>query len=272
MDNVRVLYISHEISPYNESEAGDIVQKLASKIQNKNKEIRVFMPRFGTVNPRKFSLHEVQRLSGNNVEVNDSDHPVIVKVASLRPQKMQVYFIDNDEYFERKFVLQGKDKKCFPDNDERAIFFAKGVLDAIRRQGWTPDIVHCSGWMSAFVPMMLKSIFKDDPHYSSAKVVFTPTKAQLEKTLNPDLLEKLKMEGFSDADLEGLQEPSIKNINLKGLEFADVITEGSEGIMNELNIKAEDYDKPFASYEEIKENLIDTYNDLYDSVLEEVTA
>lgn len=269
MDNVRVLYISHEISPYNASDAGDIVQTLASKIQGKKKEIRVFMPRFGSINERRFSLHEVQRLSGNNVEVNDSDHPVVVKVASLREKKMQVYFIDNDEYFKRKFVFADKDGKWYNDNDERAIFFAKGVLDAVKRQGWAPDIIHCNGWMSALVPMMLKKTFKDDPHYTNAKVIFTAYDGDMDKALNSDLFEKMKLEGFNDAELEGLQDPSITNVNLKGLEFADVIAEGGESVFANLNVNPENYDKTVLPFGEIDGNLIDAYNDLYDTVLSE---
>lgn len=269
MDNVRVLYISHEISPYNASAAGDIVQTLASKIQGKKKEIRVFMPRFGSINERRFSLHEVQRLSGNNVEVNDSDHPVVVKVASLREKKMQVYFIDNDEYFKRKFVFADKDGKWYNDNDERAIFFAKGVLDAVKRQGWAPDIIHCNGWMSALVPMMLKKTFKDDPHYTNAKVIFTAYDGDMDKALNSDLFEKMKLEGFNDAELEGLQDPSITNVNLKGLEFADVIAEGGESVFANLNVNPENYDKTVLPFGEIDGNLIDAYNDLYDTVLSE---
>ena len=269
MDNVRVLYISHEISPYNASDAGDAVQTLASKIQGKKKEIRVFMPRFGSINERRFSLHEVQRLSGNNVEVNDSDHPVVVKVASLREKKMQVYFIDNDEYFKRKFVFTDKDGKWYNDNDERAIFFAKGVLDAVKRQGWAPDIIHCNGWMSALVPMMLKKVFKDDPHYTNAKVIFTAHDGDLDQTLNSDLFEKMKLEGFNDAELEGLQDPSITNVNLKGLEFADVIAEGGEAVFAKLNVNPDNYDKTVLPFTDIDGNLVDAYNDLYDTVLSE---
>jgi starch synthase len=274
MDNVRILYISHEISPYNASDAGDAVQTLASKIQGKKKEIRVFMPRFGSINERRFSLHEVQRLSGNNVEVNDSDHPVVVKVASLREKKMQVYFIDNDEYFKRKFVFADKEGNWFDDNDERAIFFAKGVLDAVKRQGWAPDIIHCNGWMSALVPMMLKKVLKDDPHYTNAKVVFTAHEGDMDKTINPEVIAKLKMEGFVDADLEGLQDPSVANINLKGLEFADAITEGAEGVFESLKVNPENYDKTVLPFSEIDGNLVDAYNNMYDAVLagSEITA
>ena len=171
---MKVLFIAQEITPYlPESEMATICRYLPQGIQEQGKEIRTFMPRFGSINERRNQLHEVIRLSGMNLIINDSDHPLIIKVASIQAARMQVYFIDNDEYFSRKHTVYDCDGECFPDNDERLIFFDRGVLETIRKLRWQPDIVHCHGWFTALAPLYVKKAFREDPLFSKTKVVYS---------------------------------------------------------------------------------------------------
>ena len=174
MKKVRVLFISQEITPYlPETEMSKIGRYLPQGIQEKGREIRTFMPKYGCVNERRNQLHEVIRLSGMNLIINDTDHPLIIKVASIQSVRMQVYFIDNEDYFQRKFVLTDEKGKYFDDNDERTIFFTRGVLETVRKLRWSPDIVHCHGWITALIPLYLKKAYSDDPLYSNSKVIYS---------------------------------------------------------------------------------------------------
>lgn len=157
MAKKRVLFISQEIVPYlPESEMANIGRFLPQGIQDKGKEIRTFMPRYGCINERRNQLHEVIRLSGMNLIINDTDHPLIIKVASIQAARMQVYFIDNEDYFQRKHTISDEEGNFFPDNDERSIFFARGVFETVRKLRWAPDLIYCQGWFTALVPLYLK--------------------------------------------------------------------------------------------------------------------
>ncbi|MCW8940509.1 MAG: glycogen/starch synthase, partial [Flavobacteriales bacterium] len=161
MKKKKVLFISQEISPYlEESELANIGRHLPQGIQEKGKEIRTFMPKFGCINERRNQLHEVIRLSGMNLIIDDNDHPLIIKVGSIQQARLQVYFIDSEDFFDRKAMLHDtKSGKLFEDNDERAIFFARGVLETVKKLGWVPDIVHCHGWMTSLVPLYIKTSY-----------------------------------------------------------------------------------------------------------------
>ena len=164
MEKKKVLFISQEITPYlPESEISEIGRYLPQGIQERGKEIRTFMPRFGCVNERRNQLHEVIRLSGMNLVINDNDHPLIIKVASIQAARMQVYFIDNEDYFQRKFTTVNDEGIEFDDNDERAIFFARGVLETVIKLRWSPDIIHCHGWFTGMIPLFVKKTYKDNP-------------------------------------------------------------------------------------------------------------
>src|SRR4030043_1980363 len=174
MKKARVLFVSQEITPYlPETEMSRIGRYLPQGIQEEGREIRTFMPKFGCVNERRNQLHEVIRLSGMNLIIDDTDHPLIIKVASIQSARMQVYFIDNDDYFQRKFIVTDGSGKEFEDNDERALFFARGVIETVKKLRWAPDIVHCHGWMSALVPVYLRSIYNDAPLFHNYKIVFS---------------------------------------------------------------------------------------------------
>ena len=163
MEKARILYISQHIVPFlPATQMSSVSRNLPQAVHEKGREIRVFTPRFGKINERRHQLHEVIRLSGMNLLIDDTDHPLVIKVASIPTARMQVYFIDNDEYFKRKAVLHDDNDNLFEDNDERTIFFARGVLETVKKLGWAPDIIHCNGWMTAAVPVYLKQLFASD--------------------------------------------------------------------------------------------------------------
>ena len=201
----RVLFINQEMLPYiEESEIAKIGRNLPQGIQQKGKEIRTFMPRFGCINERRNQLHEVIRLSGMNLIIDDNDHPLIIKVASIQAARMQVYFIDNEEYFQRKFGLKDKAGNFFEDNDERAIFYCRGVLETVKKLGWAPDIIHCHGWMNAFVPLNIKKVFNGENILS----IFIKTKKEIK-------IKKKISRNPSRFNLEKFQKKFHKKIDLR---------------------------------------------------------
>src|SRR5210317_266672 len=198
MEKTRVLFVAQEIFPYlEESHMSKIGRFLPQGIQERGKEIRTFMPRYGSVNERRNQLHEVIRLSGMNLVINDTDHPLIIKVASIQAARMQVYFIDNEDYFQRKFQLTDANGKEFEDNDERAVFFARGVLETVIKLRWAPDIIHCHGWLTSLVPLYIKKYYYNDPLFSHSKVVYSVYDDDFKNTLSRDFNEKLLMEGIT---------------------------------------------------------------------------
>jgi len=174
MSKIRILYVASEINPFLQTtEVADFVRKLPQAMQERGMEIRILVPRFGLINERKNRLHEVVRLSGINISVGDEEKPLVIKVASIPNAKLQVYFIDNEDYFHRKSMFHDKANKFYEDNDERAIFFCKGVIETVRKLGWAPDVVHCNDWITSFIPLYLKTTYKNDPLFKNTKTVFT---------------------------------------------------------------------------------------------------
>lgn len=185
----KVLFINQEISPYVPDSALSLMgRSLPQAIQEKGYEIRTFMPKWGNINERRGQLHEVIRLSGMNLIINDTDHPLIIKVASIPSSRIQVYFIDNDDYFTKRQMAADEKGEDYPDNGERAIFFARGVLETVKKLRWTPDVIHCQGWMSAVVPFYVKTAYRDEPSFAEAKVVTSI----FSKSLVCDLGENIK--------------------------------------------------------------------------------
>src|SRR5574344_470161 len=173
MDVVKVLYVPQEIFPYlPASEVSTISRELPQAIQEQGREIRTFMPKYGCINERRNQLHEVIRLSGMNLIIDDTDHPLIIKVASIQSARMQVYFIDNEDYFENREILADANGEEYDDNEERSIFFIRGVMETIKKLRWVPDIIHCHGWFSALAPLYIKKGYKDDPCFKNTKVVY----------------------------------------------------------------------------------------------------
>lgn len=269
MKKPRVLFVTQEITPYlPETHMGIIGRYLPQGIQERKKEIRTFMPRFGSVNERKNQLHEVIRLSGMNLIINDSDHPLIIKVASIQQARMQIYFIDNEDYFHRKFVFRDKSDKFFKDNDERTIFFSRGVLETVKKLGWAPDIVHCHGWMTSLIPLYIKKAFKDNPIFSDAKIIYSVYDDDFSENLNKDFSKKIKLDGITNKDVKHYKKPNFVNLNKAAIDFSDAIIHGSESINQEILDYAKKTGKPMLDYQSM-DNYMDVFSKFYDELLGE---
>jgi starch synthase len=237
MSKLRILYVASEVDPFLAvTPVADFIRKLPSAMQDKGFDIRILVPRFGLINERKNRLHEVVRLSGFTVPVGDADMPVTIKVASLPLARLQVYFIDNEDYFQRKYVFTDKEDKFYDDNDERAIFFCKGALETVKRLGWSPDIVHCSDWMSALVPLYLKTTYKNDVIFKDSKAIFSvfdnsfPNKFEFE-----GLYEKVKNTGVEDDMLGSLDSADYNGFMKIGIEYSDAIIITDEEVTEKFN-------------------------------------
>lgn len=231
MEKKKVLFISQEIKPFlPSSDISETARNLSQGVQENGKEIRVFMPRFGVINERRHQLHEVIRLSGMNLIVNDLDHPLIIKVASIPSARMQVYFIDNEEYFKRKSTYSDEKNGPFKDNDERSMFFCRGVLETVKKLGWKPDIIHCHGWMTSLMPMYIKDVYRNDPHFTDTKVIYSLYKSEFNKNWDNQFEEKLNFEGFENKIVEAIKDGSFNSLNTTAMEYADGIVMGSEVI------------------------------------------
>ncbi len=267
MEKARVLYVSQEIIPYlRDSQMGYIGRHLPQGIQERGREIRTFMPRFGHINERRNQLHEVIRLSGMNLIIDDTDHPLIIKVASIQSARMQIYFIDNDDYFQRKFMFRDKNNKFFKDNDERAVFFARGVIETVKKLGWAPDLVHCHGWMTSLLPLYIKRAFRDNPLFTESKVIMSLYDDDFEESWNKDSVNKIKLDGITNKDLKHLKKPTYDSILKTGIDFSDGIILGSETINAEVLEYANETGKPVLEFQPL-DRFIDAYNIFYDKIL-----
>ncbi|TVR38356.1 MAG: glycogen synthase [Cryomorphaceae bacterium] len=269
MAKTKVLYVSQEITPYLEAnEISTVSRMLPQGMQEKGREIRVFMPRYGCINERRHQLHEVIRLSGMNLIINDNDHPLILKVASIPSARMQVYFIDNEDFFQRKAVHCDSKGKFFNDNDERSIFFVRGVIETVKKLGWAPDIIHCHGWMTAIMPAYLKKIINEDPHFSDSKVVFSAYGSGFEGTLEKGMVDKLRQEGFAPEDLSLLNEPTHENLTRFAIDHSDGVVKGTSSLQGELEDYVNSLSKPVLAHTE-SDALVAACSEFYDRVLEE---
>lgn len=267
MEKVKVLYVSHDITPFmKESQMGLISRHLPQGIQERGREIRTFMPRFGNINERRNQLHEVIRLSGMNLIINDNDHPLIIKVASIQLARMQVYFIDNDDYFDRKFIFRDKTGKFFKDNDERAIFFSRGVLETVKKLGWPPDLVHCHGWMGSLVPLYVKTAYRDNPVFSDSKVVFSLYNDDFEETLSKDFATKIKLPGITTKHLKHYKKPTYVSMMKAAIDYSDALVIGSQQIHPEVHQHIQESGKPILPFQ-TGDDYIDAYNSFYNGLL-----
>lgn len=236
MEKRRVLYISQEMQPYmtNESEISNMSRFLPQGIVEQGYEIRTFMPRFGTINERRHQLHEVIRLSGMNLIINDSDQPLIIKVASIPTARMQVYFIDNEEYFQRKANLTDNDGNFFSDNDERTIFYVRGVFETVKKLGWNPDIIHCQGWMTSLAAVYMKTAYKDDPVFSSAKVVVSLFGSdEFTGSLNPEYAQKVWHNDMTKQHYF-VEKPTYVNVMNANLNYADAVVYSKDSVHKDV--------------------------------------
>lgn len=272
MKKKRVLYITQEMLPYiEESEIASVARYLPQGIQQKGKEIRVFMPRYGSINERRNQLHEVIRLSGMNLIIDDNDHPLIIKVASIQAARMQVYFIDNEEFFQRKAGLKSKAGEYFEDNDERAIFYCRGVLETVKKLGWTPDVIHCHGWMTSFVPLFIKKVYNEDPIFKDTKVVTSLYNNAFEGELNKAAGNKAVLDGIDIPDVGSIIQPNFVNLNNFAADWSDALIYGSEEIDKDIKAHVEGLGKPLLS-EFDRESYTDEFDAFYDEVIEDVAV
>lgn len=269
MGKAKVLFVTQEITPYlKESHIGLIGRHLPQGIQEKGREIRTFMPRFGLINERRNQLHEVIRLSGMNLVIDDSDHPLIIKVASIQSARMQIYFIDNEDYFQRKFTIRDKNEKFYEDNDERSIFFARGVLETVKKLGWGPNIIHCHGWMSSVLPLYLRTAYKDNPIFANSKIVFSLYDDEFAEKMDPNFGEKIKVEDINDDDVKHFKNADYVSIMKAVIDYSDALVIGSEKINDEVLQYLKDSGKPFLEYQPT-DKYVDAYNSFYDEVMAE---
>ncbi|MFT6799603.1 MAG: starch synthase [Nonlabens sp.] len=271
MKEKRVLYVSSEVIPYlPETEASSMSYFAPKMVNDRGGQIRIFMPRFGNINERRHQLHEVIRLSGMNLIINDLDMPLIIKVASIPKERMQVYFIDNEDYFKRKATLTDEDGNLFPDNDERAIFFAKGVIETVKKLNWAPDIIHVHGWLASLLPLYLKNYYGNDPLFEESKIVTSIYNQSFEGALDDEMIEKLQYDALDDEALEEFHEPTYINLMKSAVKYSDAIIKGSEELDPEIDkyIDAQE-NKPTLKYYS-PEEFADAYEEFYlDQVLNE---
>jgi starch synthase len=267
MEKKRVLFVSQEITPYiEETPIARIGRFLPQGIQEKGKEIRTFMPRYGSINERRNQLHEVIRLSGMNLIIDNNDHPLIIKVASIQQARMQIYFIDNEDYFQRKATLYDKNGKFFDDNDERAIFFARGVLETVKKLGWAPDIIHCHGWFTSFIPLYVKKSYRDNPLFAETKVVMSIYDDDFKEDMASDIAKKIKYDGVTKQDLAYYKKTNFVSLIKAAVEYSDGMIVGSKKINKELLEYIGKTGKPVLDFQG-DEDYLDAFSDFYDKVL-----
>lgn len=264
----KILFISQEITPYlPESDISNICRYLPQAIQEKGREMRAFMPRFGCINERRNQLHEVIRLSGMNLIIDDTDHPLIIKVASIQSARMQVYFIDNDDFFQRKSTVADDSGTEYADNDERTIFFVRGVIETVKKLRWAPDVVHCHGWMTALAPLYIKKAFNEDPFFKDAKVVYSIYDDEFKSPFKQSFEEQLVIDGVEKKDLKTINGSQVDYSTLTklALDFSDGVIMTHDNVSSDIKEHI-DKKKMSALHCSDKENYVDSYLDFYDSL------
>ncbi|MDR2470269.1 MAG: glycogen/starch synthase [Tannerella sp.] len=268
MNAKRVLFITQEITPYlPESEIATICRDLPQGVQELGREIRTFLPKYGCINERRSQLHEVIRLSGMNLIIDDTDHPLIIKVASIQSARMQVYFIDNDDFFFRQDIVFDENEEGFEENDERAIFYVRGVFETIKKLRWIPDVIHCHGWLTALAPIYLKRMYADDPCFSKTKVVYSIYDNGFNATFGKELPKKLKQDGATDHDMKMIEQPDFFTLTRLAIQFSDAVIQGSPQLAPEIVAHIEKSKKAFLPYQ-LPEEYIRAYNEFYDLVID----
>ena len=268
MANNKILYICQQIMPYlPENEESCLCRQLSQAMQERSNEIRTFMPRYGCVNERRNQLHEVIRLSGMNLIINDDDHQLIIKVSSIPSARIQIYFIDNDDFFSRKAVLTNEEGKEFEDNDSRMMFFARGVLETVKKLQWKPSVVHCHGWFSAITPIYLRNMFKDDPLLCDAKIVVSLYEDKFSTPLSAELGEKLVNEGAESDDVAKMKDTSYENFMRFVIDNVDGVVAGSEKADKAVLDYARESGKKVLDYHSPEEEgFFENYNRFYEEL------
>ena len=265
MSKNRILFITQEMDPYLDlTGIGSLIQNLPAYAQNAGMEIRILMPRFGTINERRHRLHEVVRLSGMNIIINDDDFALIIKVASLPGSRIQVYFMDKDEFLKRKYVFEDEQGKLYDDNQDRMIFFCKGALETVKKFGWPPDVVHCHGWMTSLIPFYLKTSYKNDPVFKHSKVVFSVYDQKIESSFNEEFLTKAAINNLKPEQLLAFKNGTGITLDKGAIQYADGIIQGSSDISDVISASIKSSEKPFiqTKAEEFLPSYIDFHKNL----------
>ena len=269
MSAKKVLFITQEITPYvPESNLALIGQKLPQAIQDKGREIRTFMPKWGIVNERRNQLHEVIRLSGMNLIIDDTDHPLIIKVASIQAARRQVYFIDNDDYFQHRLMTCDENGNDYEDNGERAIFYARGVLETVKKLRWCPDVIHCHGWMSAMVPLYIKKAYYDEPSFRDSKVIYSLYQEGFKSTLAPNFADQALFKEVTPEDLSMLKSPaSYEDLCKLAVAYSDGVIQNDETVNQNVIDYAHSLNIPVLEYAS-GDAYADTCDAFYDKVFD----
>lgn len=266
MSKKKVLIVTQEMQPYTAlTEVSKIARSLPQYVQENGMEIRVLMPRFGNINERRHRLHEVVRLSGMNIIVDDDDFPLIIKVASLPEARMQVYFLDNEDFFKRKFIFKDADDNPFDDNPDRMVFFCKGVIETVKKFGWAPDIVHCHGWMTSLIPLYLKTAYKNEPLFQNAKVIYSIYSDVLSDNFTDQFISKASINNLTEEDLNAYKNGEGVTLHQGAITYSDAIIHGSESLTESVTKELEDAEKPVLEYQG-DEGFEPTYVEFYNSL------
>ena len=246
----KVLFITQEITPYvSESEMSLVGRNLPQAIQEKGREIRTFMPKWGNINERRNQLHEVIRLSGMNLIIDDTDHPLIIKVASIQAARRQVYFIDNDDYFQHRQMTCDENGKEYEDNGERAIFYARGVLETVKKLRWCPDVIHCHGWMSAMVPLYIKKAYYDEPSFRDSKVIFSLYQEGFNSNLAPNFAEQVLFKEVTPEDVSMMKSPAnYEELCKLAVAYSDGVIQNDETVNQNVLDYARSLNIPVLEY------------------------
>ncbi|MDE5886560.1 MAG: glycogen/starch synthase [Muribaculaceae bacterium] len=269
MTNKRILFINQEINPYlPASPVSTLGKALPVAMQGKGFEVRTFMPKFGNVNERRNQLHEVIRLSGMNIIIDDNDHPLIIKVASLQPSRIQVYFIDNDDYFQKLDSDEDAVGSNRQDNDERAIFYARGAMETAKKLRWDPKIIHVAGWISSLVPMYIKRMYSDDTSFKGAKVVYSIVPGKVSAPIDERIFSKLKEDGFTARDLKKFQGMQLDTnlLHKMAIDFSHAIIIQDPDADPEIIEYVKASGKPYIMPDQIETNGMEAYADFFNSL------
>ncbi|WP_431125091.1 glycogen/starch synthase [Flagellimonas flava] len=254
MNGKKILFVSSELVPYLPENQVSLMSYEAPRMVNSNGgQIRIFMPRYGNINERRHQLHEVIRLSGMNLVINDMDMPLIIKVASIPRERIQVYFIDNDEYFKRKATFADAEGNLFSDNDERAIFFAKGVVETVKKLNWSPDIIHVHGWMASLLPLYLREYYSDEPLFADSKIVTSVYDRGYEGELDGKMINKIAFDGIKEEQIASLTAPDYNNLLKVAVDYSDAVILASEEISEDLKSHIANLSKPVLPYVSLQE-------------------
>ncbi len=262
----KVLYVCSKLKPYLAEDCeSDLCRNLPQAMQENGMEIRTFMPRFGSINERRNQLHEVIRLSGKNIVINDCDHQLVIKVASITSARMQVYFIDNDDYFHRKVELKDENGVFCQDNDERMMFYGRGVLETIIKLQWSPSVIHCNSWFSALVPILVKLTYQGNPLFESSKIVLSLYDEGFDNTFDENFIEKLAEQDIDVKNLENIGAPTYQNIMRFALGYCDGLIVPEEMMDCEVVKTAKELGVDV--FCPSKEDFVSSYKEIYDKII-----